>query len=557
MTRQRTTVLISLSVFCALLMAIALVVPARAPGATIQGPGGEPSGARVEFDGRTLFSVQERVLAFSPEDRAAAITKRIREIAETVSTSKDTIGVVETDVDSEVVFGDRVIMAVTDRDARAAGRTRQELAADYAGAIQRAIETHRKTYSLKSIALGSVFVLLATIVLVVIFRLVGRFFIRAYATIETWRGTKIRSIRIQALEVLSADRMAALLIGLLKGVHIAVVLVLIYFYLPLAFSFFPWTHGLANTLFDYVFSPLRVVILGFVSYLPNVFFIAVIVAVAHYVIKFIRMIFWGLERGTIAVPGFYQDWADPTFKIVKFLIYAFTAVVIAPYLPGAHSPAFQGVSIFLGVLFSLGSTASIANVVAGVILTYMRAFKIGDRVKIADTVGDVLDRTLWVTRVRTIKNVHVTIPNAMVLGSHIINYSSAALGSGLILHTTVTIGYNTPWKTVHALLIAAARATDHILNDPAPYVLQTSLNDFFVTYELNVYTNQPVLMANIYSDLHQNIQDQFNQAGVEITSPHYSALRDGNRIAIPDDHLPKGYRAPAFRVGPAGAEPNA
>lgn len=557
MTRQRKTVPILLPVFYTLLMVLILLVPARAPGATIQGADGEPSGARVEFDGQTLFSVQEPVLDFSPEDRAAAITKRIREIAETVSTSRSAIGVVETDVDSEIVSGDRVIMAVTDRDAKTAGRTRQELAADYAGTIQRAIETHRKTYSLKSIALGSAFVVLATIVLVVIFRLTGRFFIRAYATIETWRGTKIRSIRIQALEVLSADRMASLLIGVLKGVHVAVVLVLLYFYLPLAFSFFPWTHGLANTLFGYVFSPLRVVIKGFVSYLPNVFFIGVIVTVAHYVIKFVKMIFLGIERGTIAVPGFYRDWADPTFKIVRFLIYAFTAVVIAPYLPGAHSPAFQGVSIFLGVLFSLGSTASIANVVAGMILTYMRAFKIGDRVKIADTEGDVLDRTLWVTRVRTIKNVHVTIPNAMVLGSHIINYSSAALGSGLILHTTVTIGYNTPWKTVHELLIAAARATDHILKEPGPYVLQTSLNDFFVTYELNVYTNQPVLMANIYSDLHQNIQDQFNQAGVEIMSPHYSALRDGNRIAIPEDHLPKGYRAPAFRVGPPGAEPNA
>jgi small-conductance mechanosensitive channel len=556
MTRQRTTVLISLPVFCALLLVLALVVPAGAPGATSQGPGGEPSGARVEFDGQTLFSVQERVLAFSPEDRAAAITKRIREISETVSNSTNTIGVVETDVDSEIVFGDRVIMAVTDRDAKAAGRPRQALAADYATAIQRAIEAHRKTYSLKSIALGAAFLLLATIILVVAFILIGRFFTRAYATINALCGTKIRSIRIQALEVLSADRMAALLIGLLKGVHVAVVLVLIYFYLPLAFSFFPWTHGLAGTLFGYVFSPLRVVIKGFVSYLPNVFFIAVIVAVAYYINKFVKLIFWGIERGTIVFPGFHRDWADPTFKIVRFLIIAFTAVVIAPYLPGAHSPAFQGVTIFLGVLFSLGSTATIANVVAGVILTYMRAFKIGDRVKIADTVGDVLDRTLWVTRVRTIKNVHVTIPNAMVLGSHIINYSSAALGAGLILHTSVTIGYDAPWKTVHALLIAAARATDHILKEPAPYVLQTGLNDFFVTYELNAYTNQPVLMAKIYSDLHQNIQDQFNQAGVEIMSPHYSALRDGNRIAIPDDHLPKGYRAPAFRVGPPGAEPD-
>ncbi|MDH5275865.1 MAG: mechanosensitive ion channel family protein, partial [Gammaproteobacteria bacterium] len=231
---------------------------------------------------------------------------------------------------------------------------------------------------------------------------------------------------------------------------------------------------------------------------------------------------------------------------------ALTAVVIFPYLPGSGSPAFQGVSIFLGVLFSLGSTSAIANVVAGLVLTYMRPFRNGDRVKIADTVGDVLERDLLVVRVRTIKNVDVTIPNSMVLSNHIINFSACARDPGLILHSSVTIGYDAPWRQVHDLLTAAASRTPGIEKEPAPFVLQTALDDFYVRYELNATTSTPNRMAEIYSELHANIQDAFNEAGVEIMSPHYVAARDGSQSTIPADHLPASYIAPPFRILPVG-----
>ncbi|HSH14200.1 MAG TPA: mechanosensitive ion channel family protein, partial [Desulfurivibrionaceae bacterium] len=256
---------------------------------------------------------------------------------------------------------------------------------------------------------------------------------------------------------------------------------------------------------------------------------------------------------SIKLPNFPADWAQPTYKIGRFLVIAFTAVVVFPYLPGSDAPAFKGVSLFIGVLFSLGSTAAVANVVAGIILTYMRAFVIGDRVKIADTIGDIIEKTLLVTRVRTIKNEDITIPNAMVLGSHIINYSSSARERGLILHTTVTIGYDVPWRQVHELLLGAARASENILAEPPPFVLQTSLDDFYVSYQLNAYTDQPNRMALTYSALHQNIQDRFNAAGVEIMSPHYAALRDGNQVTVPEENLAKSYVAPAFRLTGLGA----
>ena len=186
--------------------------------------------------------------------------------------------------------------------------------------------------------------------------------------------------------------------------------------------------------------------------------------------------------------------------------------------------------------------------ISGIVLTYMRPFQVGDRVKVADTTGDVVGKNLLVVRVRTIKNVEVTIPNAIVLSNHIINYSTCARENGVILHATVTIGYDAPWRKVHELLLQAAARTGGLLTTPAPFVLQTALDDFYVHYEINVYTDQPNQMATIYSELRAHIQDAFNEAGMEIMSPHFTTARDGNRIAIPDQYLPQSYQAPSFRV---------
>jgi small-conductance mechanosensitive channel len=345
-----------------------------------------------------------------------------------------------------------------------------------------------------------------------------------------------------------ADRIADLAIGVAKLLRLAVVLFSLYFYLSLVLGFFPWTQGYAQVLFGYVISPLKFVGSAAIAYLPNFFYIAVIVLVSFYVIKAVRIFFTEVGKETITLPNFYPEWAEPTYKIVRVLILALTAVVIFPYIPGSKSAAFQGISIFLGVLLSLGSTSAVSNVVAGVILTYMRAFRIGDRVKIADTVGDVLEKTLLITRIRTIKNVEITIANAMVLSSHIVNYSASTELDRLILHTTVTIGYDAPWRTVHQLLIDAALGCENILKEPRPFVFQTALDDFYVHYEINAFTDQPSVMAKTYSDLHEKIQDKFNEAGVEIMSSHYSNIRDGNRSTIPDSYLSESYVTPSFKL---------
>jgi small-conductance mechanosensitive channel len=202
-------------------------------------------------------------------------------------------------------------------------------------------------------------------------------------------------------------------------------------------------------------------------------------------------------------------------------------VVIFPYLPGSSSPAFQGVSVFLGILLSLGSSSATSNLVAGLVITYMRPFKVGDRVKIGEVTGDVIEKTMLVTRIKTIKNEDVTVPNSMVLSSSTVNYSARTKTNepGLILHYTVTIGYDVPWKKVYSLLTNAALATVHIEKEPTPFVLQTALDDFSICYQINAYTLQANLQASIYSNLLENIQDVFNEAGIEILSPHYNVIR--------------------------------
>jgi len=223
-------------------------------------------------------------------------------------------------------------------------------------------------------------------------------------------------------------------------------------------------------------------------------------------------------------------------------------VLIFPLLPGSDSNIFKGVSVFIGILFSLGSSTAIANMVAGLVITYMRPFKIGDRIKIADVTGDVIEKSLLVTRIKTVKNEIITIPNASVLSGNTTNYSSVAAEKGLIIHTTVTIGYDVPWKDMHAALINAALRTDMILKEPKPFVLQTSLEDFYVAYQINAYTREASRQALVYSNLHQNIQDCCNEVGIEILSPHYRAARDGNTTTIPAGYLPKDYKVPAFNV---------
>ena len=501
----------------------------------------------VTIEGREVLQISEDIGSFSAHDRATAASERLEKLIYAPAADIASITTEDSPYGTEVVLGSSVLLMVTDADAKRLNVPRELLAKHYAGQIRDALSVARRQHGRKFLLRAAAYAVGVLVIYVFLVWLVLIGSRRLLKVLEP-SATHIKGIKIQQSEIVAGERLASMLGTGVRLLRLVLIFLFTWVFLATEFNFFPWTRSHGKQLLNYVLTPIQFVFHAFVNYLPNLFYIAVIVTVMYYVMKFVRLLAREFERGNIRIPGFYPEWIQPTYKIIRFLLFAFTAVVIYPYLPGENSPAFKGVGLFIGVLFSLGSTSAVANVVAGVILTYTRGFRVGDWVKIGDNMGEITTQSMLATHVKTIKNEEIIIPNSVVLSSHVTNYSMLAQTDGLILHTSVTIGYAEPWRKVHGLLIEAALKTEYILQHPAPFVLQNSLEDSYVQYEINAYTDKPLEMVNIYSALHANIQDSFFAGGVEIMSPIYSALRDGNKVAIPSEFLPENYQPQGFRI---------
>jgi small-conductance mechanosensitive channel len=506
----------------------------------------ENSGVPVEIDGRPILVVYASIAGITPQERAQAIQQRIITLARRKDVPVTEIRIEDRGTWSEIVAAGERIMGVTKNDAQGAERDRVELAAEYAEVIRQAVQQYRSEHTWRNLLLGVGYTALATLgvgallLILVKSRGVVRPKIERWTLrFETESSTKSARIRLR--------RYTRNLLTVAGRVFFwIVVLALIQVYGTLVLRFFPATKYTSYQITNWLFSELAGVGKIVIEYVPHLILVLIICLVTSYLIRLNTYIFGEVRDEKLTIRGFYPEWAEPTAQLVKVFIVAAAAVMAFPYLPGSDSPAFKGISVFLGVLLSLGSTSAVAHGVAGTILTYMRAFKVGDFVKIGSDMGEVVEKTLLVTRIRTQKRELVTIPNGTVLGGVVINYSAEGRHEGVIFHTTVTIGYSAPWRQVHELLLSAALNTEDILRMPAPFVLQTGLSDFYVCYELNAYTAKPMNMQRIYSVLHQNIQDRFNEAGLEINSPHYLSLRDGNQTTIPEGYLAKDHKPVAF-----------
>src|SRR5271165_5655755 len=506
-----------------------------------------PPQGQVVIEGRPILIVYETITGRTPDERARAIEERIKSVASQGGASGESVVVESHTGWTEILIGGQVMMAVTDTDAKMAGRPRERLAAEYAQSIDQAIQNYRHEHSWRMILRGVVNTALITLVLIPLIWIVRRVRFAIRDRIERYIHTSAQVLPKSAWRLaVSYLGLIALALGAL--LRWLIILALFEAYLTITLGFFSFTREVSLQATKWVLSQLEFLARSGLNYLPNLLVIAVIILVASYAMRILRLIFGEIGKGNLRFRGFYPDWASPTERLLRALVVVLALIVAFPYLPGAKSPAFQGISIFVGVLLSLGSSSAVANAIAGVILTYMRSFLDGDWVQIGDTTGEVIEKNLLVTRILTPKAEVITIPNAAVMSGTVKNYSTEARKGGVIFHTTVSIGYDVPWRTVHQLLVNAALATEHVLQQPAPFVLQQALNDFYASYELNAYTTAPREVLNIFSDLHRNIQDKFNEAGVEICSPHFSALRDANTIAIPEQYVKPDYKAPGFRV---------
>ena len=494
-------------------------------------------GVPVVVEGDTLFYLYTKRGGYTPLQRAEMIDAAITQLGKRFTLHPDSVYIESSDIVSDLMYGNKVIASFTDQDGLWEGRSREQLAADKRIVVVKKLKELKEEHSFWQLGKRILYFVLVLVGQYLLFRLTTWLFRKLKVRIQKLKDTKLKPISIQDYELLDTQRQVNLLIFLSNLLRYVLMFLQLLITVPLLFVIFPQTKGLADTIFSYIWNPVKDILVGIVDYIPNLFTIFIIWYAIKYLVRFVHYLSREIEAGRLKFGGFYPDWAMPTFHIIRFLLYAFMIAMIYPYLPGSRSGVFQGISVFVGLIVSLGSSTVIGNIIAGLVITYMRPFKLGDRIQLNDTTGNVIEKTPLVTRIRTPKNEVVTIPNSFIMSSHTVNYSSSAREYGLIIHSEVTIGYDAPWRQVHQLLIEAALNTPGVIDDPRPFVLETSLSDWYPVYQINAYIREADKLAQIYSDLHQNIQDRFNEAGVEIMSPHYMAMRDGNESTIPKDDL--------------------
>jgi len=508
--------------------------------ATSKQPQPRIQSAPVLVDGQRLFLLRG-VTAYPAEQRAAVVRDRIVAVAQDESFDPNTIAIVEQDDHSAIMAGSEPIVSLYDVDAELENLQRPLLAQVYRGKIIQAVQQYRKDRSSPVLIQAVIATLVATAVFIILLWGTRRLFrwLLNWSQEHVHKG--VEELASKAHQLIPAGPVWAVITGVLRFVRTVIYLLLTYSFLNTVLGLFPWTRPFARALFKLVLDPLENLGFGFLDALPSLAFLVVLWFVVRYLLRLIRAFFKGVELGRITLENFDPDWSIPTYKIVRLVVIAFAVVIAYPYIPGSDSLAFKGVSVFAGVLLSLGSSSFIANSIAGLSMTYRAAFREGDRIRVGDVVGVVEEIKLMVTRVRTPKNEYVILPNSNILNTDVVNYTQMAEKEGLILHTEVGIGYDTPWRQVEAMLLMAADRTEYLLKDPPPFVLQKSLGDFAVIYELNAYSKHEKRMPRTYSQLHANIQDIFNERGVQIMSPAYEADPESPKVVPPE----KWYEAPA------------
>ena len=494
-------------------------------------------GFPLVVEGDTLFTLYAAKGGMQPDMRVKEMLQKIEALGRRITIKKDSVVVFNGEYFSDVMAGDIVILSVTDVDALWQDTEREALATKYAEVIQKKISDMQDKYGLRQKLIGLLLAVFIIVLQVFLIKFTLKLFRKWKFRLTRWAVSRNKNAAIRDYGLLNSHRQGLMFLFIYRIARILLIALQLLISIPVLFSIFPETKTLTITILSYIWVPVKQIAASCISFLPSLFQIAIIYLCFRYLVRATKYLADEIEHERLKINGFYPDWAQPTFFILRVLLYSLMLIMIWPLLPNSDSEIFQGVSVFIGIIVSLGSTSIIGNTVAGMVMTYMRPFHIGDYIKVGDTVGEVIEKTVLVTRIRTRKNEVVTIQNSNLMGSQTSNFTVAAKNYGLIVHTKVTIGYDVPWQKIKDIMETAALETKGIKRQPKPFMMITSLDDFYVEYEINAYTQNATELPKIYSELHQNLLRRFFEEGVEIMSPHIYARRDGIDTQMPPEYL--------------------
>jgi small-conductance mechanosensitive channel len=502
---------------------------------------GDPAlaSATLKIQNRPIVTMRGTMLGYTPKQRVEAAEARIQLLIERGETHP--VSAVARPEGMMVRIGEKGVFFVTPTDINelagegideVGNRTVQNLTQ----ALKEVDEATHGELLLRAIGLA----VAATVILVLALAVIRR--------VHRWLSAHLADVvgpRLKTLAIGGFTQHIEGIILFIRGVvgltAWALVTVSLYLWLTFSLTKFPYSRPWGEQLHHYMIDGIKAILLTVVDFIPGLVIVAVIFLITRFLARLARLFFDAIESGHVTVPGLYAETAQPTRRIVTVILWLFSLVMMYPYLPGSDSNAFKGVSVFVGLLLSIGSAGTVNQAVSGLMLMYSRALRVGDYVQIGETVGTVVALGMFSTRIRTPWGEIVSLPNAVIVGTTTKNFSREEETGGALLTTTVTIGYNAPWRQVHAMLIEAAIRTKGLMKEPMPRVLQRSLSDYYVEYMLGARIAEPQTRVAVLDVLHRNIQDVFNEYGVQIMSPHYMA-DPAEKVWVPKE---KWYESPA------------
>jgi small-conductance mechanosensitive channel len=495
--------------------------------------------ATLKIENRPIVTLRGTLLGYSPKQRVEAAESRIQLLIERGETGP--VSAVARPEGMMVRIGGKWVFFVTRADINElADENIDELSNQAVQNLTQALKEVNEATHGEVILRATGLAVAATVILLLALTLIRRVHRWLAAHLAEVVGPRLKTLAIGGFTH-HIDGIILFIRGVVGVAAWGLAVISLYLWLTFVFKLFPYSRPWGEQLHSYMTNGIKSILLAVVDFIPGLLIVAAIFLITRFLSRIARLFFDAVESGRVGVPGLYSETAQPTRRIVTVILWLFAVVMMYPYLPGSDSDAFKGMSVFVGLLLSIGSAGTVNQAVSGLMLMYSRALRVGDYVQIGETVGTVVALGMFSTRIRTPWGEIVSFPNAVIVGTTTKNYSREEETGGVLLTTTVTIGYNAPWRQVHAMLIEAAHRTGGLLKDPPPRVMQRSLSDYYVEYMLGARIAEPQKRIAVLDALHRNIQDVFNEYGVQILSPHYVA-DPAEKVWVPRENW---YEAPA------------